>query len=175
MGASWSTRDFRQTGVTPSGPGEIFPFLLPEDLAHLVFADLNCRCGGEVGGLVEVLMVLWRGVQGECGVFFQICNRTHSDHLPVVDSPQCWGMVSCNWWCLSYLYTLKQNHWKRIGTLVYRNKSSLLICSPFPVCIWPVYTRLCPLSCKHLLWPEGAIWVLQWTMVCHCCRLNESW
>ncbi len=26
-------------------------------------------------------------------VFFQTCNRTHSDRLPVVDSPQCWGMV----------------------------------------------------------------------------------
>ncbi len=23
-----------------------FPFLLPEDLAHLIFADLNCRCVG---------------------------------------------------------------------------------------------------------------------------------
>ncbi len=39
-------------------------------------------------------------------VFFQTCNRTHSDRLillllikllPVVDSPECWGMVSCNW------------------------------------------------------------------------------
>ncbi len=39
-------------------------------------------------------MVVWRGVQGGCGVFFQTCNRTHSDHLPVVDSPQCCG------WCL---------------------------------------------------------------------------
>ncbi len=29
-------------------------------------------------------------------VFFQTCNRTNSDRLPVVDSPQCWGMVSCN-------------------------------------------------------------------------------
>ncbi len=34
MGASWSAQDFRQTGA-------FFPFLLPEDLAHLVFADLN--------------------------------------------------------------------------------------------------------------------------------------
>ncbi len=30
-------------------------------------------------------------------VFFKTCNRTHSDRLPVVDSLQCWGMVSCNW------------------------------------------------------------------------------
>ncbi len=35
--------------------------------------------------------------------------------------------------------------------------------SPFPVCIWPVYTRLCSHSCKHLLWPDRAVWVLQWT------------
>ncbi len=40
------------------------------------------------GELLEVLMVVWRGVQSRCGVFFQICNRTHSACLPVVDSPQ---------------------------------------------------------------------------------------
>ncbi len=34
MGASWSAQDFRQAGVTPSGPWCFFPFLLPEDLAH---------------------------------------------------------------------------------------------------------------------------------------------
>ncbi len=49
MGASCSAQDFRQAGVTPSGPGVFFPFLLPKDLAQLVFADLNCRCGGEGG------------------------------------------------------------------------------------------------------------------------------
>ncbi len=26
-------------------------------------------------------------------VFFQTCNRTHSDRLTVVDSPQCWRLV----------------------------------------------------------------------------------
>ncbi len=46
MEASWSAHDFRQAGVTLSGPGAFFPFMLPEDLAYLVFADLNCRCGG---------------------------------------------------------------------------------------------------------------------------------
>ncbi len=25
-----------------------------------------------------------------------------------------------------------------------------------PLYIWPVYTRLYPLFCKHLLWPDGA-------------------
>ncbi len=127
------------------------------------------------GGMLEVLMVVWRGVQGGCGVFVQTCSRTHSDRLPVVDSPECCGMVSCNWWCLSCLSTLKQNHWNIICSLACQNNSSLPLWSPFTVCIWPVYTRLCPPFCKHLLWPDGAVWVLQWTMVCRCCRLNESW
>ncbi len=65
MGASWLAQVFRQTGVTQSGHGA-FPFLLLEDLAHFVFADLNCRCGGW-GGLLEVLMVVWSGV----GCFFK--------------------------------------------------------------------------------------------------------
>ncbi len=56
MGVSWSAQDFRQTGVTQSGPGAFFPFMLLKDLAHLIFADLNCRCGG--GGGVA------RGVTG---------------------------------------------------------------------------------------------------------------
>ncbi len=46
MGASWSAHDFRQACVTPSGPGAFFFFfLLPEDLSHIVFAGLHCRCG----------------------------------------------------------------------------------------------------------------------------------
>ncbi len=49
-------------------------------------------------------MVVWRGVQGGCGVFFQTCNRTHSDCLLVVDSPQCWGMASCSWLSLLDLF-----------------------------------------------------------------------
>ncbi len=110
---------------------------------------------------VEVLMV-----------FFQTCSRTPSDHLPVVDSPQCWGMVSCNCWCLSDLSTLKPCHWKRIGSLAYQNNSSLPLSSPFPVSIWPVYTRLCSHSCKHLFLAWWS-WVLQWTMVCCCCKLKS--
>ncbi len=47
-------------------------------------------------------------------VFFQTCSRIHSDRLPVVDSSECWGMLSCNWGCLSDLSTVKQNHWKII-------------------------------------------------------------
>ncbi len=47
IGASWSAQYFRQIAVIQSGPGAFFPFLLPEDLVHLVFADLNRRCGEE--------------------------------------------------------------------------------------------------------------------------------
>ncbi len=87
------------------------------------------------------------------------------------------GMVSCNRWCLSYLSTLKQNHWKIIYSLACQNNSSLPLWSHFSVCIWPVYTRFYPPFCKHLLLPDGAVWVLQWTTVCCCCviQLNNSW
>ncbi len=62
--------------------------------------------------LILIFLKTWRTLSslfcsagvGEAGVaggmnvfFFQTCNRTHSDRLPVVDSPECWGMVSCNW------------------------------------------------------------------------------
>ncbi len=30
-------------------------------------------------------------------VFLKPATKTNSARLPVVDSPQCWGMVSCNW------------------------------------------------------------------------------
>ncbi len=90
MGASWSAQDFRQTGVLLV----LFSFLLPEALAHLVFADLNWKWGGGVAGgvtgCVERCSERVRGV-------FQTCSRTHSVSLPVVDSPQCWGLVSCGW------------------------------------------------------------------------------
>ncbi len=69
VGASWSAQDFRQAGVTVWA-WCLFPFLLLEDLAHLVFADLNCRCVGERGIMLKALIVVWRGVQSGCGVFF---------------------------------------------------------------------------------------------------------
>ncbi len=46
------------------------------------------------------------GLQEVWMVFFQTCSRTHSERLPVVDSPDCWGMVSCIWQFFSYLSTL---------------------------------------------------------------------
>ncbi len=85
--------------------------------------------------------------------------------MPVVDSPHGWGLVSCNWWCLSDLSTLKQNHWMLFFFLAFQNNSSLPVWSPFPVCNWPVCTRLCPPSYKHLLWTDVAVWDLQWRFV----------
>ncbi len=93
MGACWSAQDFRQTDVTPSGPGaflHLFSLKTWRMSSSLSFsADVVDR------GLLEVLMVVWRDVQGWC--FFQTYSKTHSNRLLVVDSPECWGMVSCNW------------------------------------------------------------------------------
>ncbi len=85
MGTSWSAQVFRQAGVKPSGPGA---FLLLFFLkTWCTSSSLICSAGVGGGGLQEGRMV-----------FFQTCNRTHSDHCsPIVDSPQCWGMVFCNW------------------------------------------------------------------------------
>ncbi len=63
---------------------------------------------------------------------------------------------SAGGWCLvvGYLFqaTPMLSHWKRIGFLAYQNNSFLPLWSPFPVCIWPVYTRFYPPPYKHLLW-----------------------
>ncbi len=83
--------------------------------------SFSCSFWRTCGCLLHLSAVqVWRrgGLQEVWMVFFQTCNKTHSDGLPVVDSPQCWGMVSCNWWWLSYLSTLKQYHWKRICSFV---------------------------------------------------------
>ncbi len=114
MGASWSAQDFRQTGVTQSGPGAFFLFCFWKTW-RTSSSLIWIACVGERG-------VVWRGVQGGCGVFFQTCSRTRSDHLPVVDSPQCWRMVSCSWWSLSDLSTLILSHWNRIESLFFQNK-----------------------------------------------------
>ncbi len=45
MGASWSAQVLGRL-VTPSGPGA---FLLLFFLKHVIFAYLQCRCGGEGG------------------------------------------------------------------------------------------------------------------------------
>ncbi len=84
MGASWSAQDFRQTGVKPSGPVAILLLFILETLC--MSSSLICSaCVGEVG------------VAGGMNGVFKTYNETNSARLPVVDSPQCWGMVSCNW------------------------------------------------------------------------------
>ncbi len=52
--------------------------------------------GGVNGGVERCPEQVW-------GVFL-ILNRTHSDCLPVVDSPQCWGMVSCSYLFQTFPY-----------------------------------------------------------------------
>ncbi len=94
MGASWSAQVLRQAGYTPSGPGA-FLLLFFMKTCH-TSSSLIFSAGVGRGGLLEVLMVVWRGVQGGCGVFFQTYSKSHSNRLLDVDSPQCWGMVSCD-------------------------------------------------------------------------------
>ncbi len=73
MRASWSAQDFRQTGVTSSGPGA---FLLLFSLkTWRTSSSLIVNAGVGRGRLLEVLMVVWRGVQGGCGVFFQTYSK----------------------------------------------------------------------------------------------------
>ncbi len=61
--------EFRQTGVTPPGPGA---FLLLFSLkTWRTSSSLIFSAGVGRGGLLEVLMVVWRGVQGGRAGFFQ--------------------------------------------------------------------------------------------------------
>ncbi len=141
-----------------------FPsFALFEDLTHVNFSYLQCRCGGEGG----CWRCEWCFFKPAVLLIQVVCQ------LLILHSAGGGGGVSCNWWCLSYLSTAEslEDHF----FLAFHNNSSLPLWSPFQVCIWPVYIRLCHPSWKHLLWPDGTVWVLQWSMVCHCCMLDESW
>ncbi len=144
-GGSWSTQVFRQAGDKLSCPGA-FLLLFFLKTWHTSSSLIWIVVVGERGVAGVVWMVVWRGVQGGCGVIFQTYSKRHSNRLPGIDSPECWGMVSCNWWYLSYLFTLKHRHWKIICSLACQNNTSLPLWSPFPGCIWPVCTRLYPLS-----------------------------
>ncbi len=78
MGASWSALNFRLTGVTPCGPGAFSCSFWIPGARHLLLSAVQVR---RSGGMQELWMV-----------FFQTCNRTHSNRLPVVDSLQCLRM-----------------------------------------------------------------------------------
>ncbi len=64
MGASWSAQVLRQAGDTLSGPGAFLLFSLKTwRMPSFFSAGVGDR------GFLEVLIVVWRGVQGGCGVF----------------------------------------------------------------------------------------------------------
>ncbi len=63
-------------------------------------------------GLQEVLMVVWTG-------FLQIYHIIYSDCLPVVDYPQCWGMVKSSH---LYLYSAFNNTNSNKATAQYQNR-----------------------------------------------------
>ncbi len=69
MGASWSAQDFRQTGVTPSGPGTFLLFFILKTLR--TSSSLICSAGvGEVGV-----------AEGVNGVFFKPAIRVDTRPL----------------------------------------------------------------------------------------------
>ncbi len=75
MGASWPAQVLRQAGDTLSSPGA---FLLLFSLkTWRTSSSLIFSAGVGRGGLLEVLMVVCRGVQGGCGVFYQIYSKSH--------------------------------------------------------------------------------------------------
>ncbi len=80
MGASWSAQVFRQAGDTPSGPGA-FLLLFFLKTWH-TSSSFICSAGVEE-----------RGIAGGVNGVFSILQYNSFN----VDSPECWGMVSCNW------------------------------------------------------------------------------
>ncbi len=75
MGVSWSAQVLRQAGDTLSGPGA---FLILFSLKTWRMSSSIIFSAGEGDrGLLEVLIVVWRGVQRRCGVFFQIYSKSH--------------------------------------------------------------------------------------------------
>ncbi len=73
-GASWSAQVLRQTGDPLSGPGAfILLFSLKTWAYHLHLFPVQVWGRGR---LPEVVMIVWRGVQGGCGVFFQTYSKT---------------------------------------------------------------------------------------------------
>ncbi len=119
MGASWSAQDFRQTGVTQSGPGAFFLFCFWKTWRTSSSLIWIARVG-ERG-------VAWRGVQGGCGVFFQTCSRTRSDQLLILHSAGGWcPVVGDLFQTFPHWYTgIYWSHWNRIESLFFQNKKYL--------------------------------------------------
>ncbi len=91
MGAGWSPLVLKDAGDTLSGPGaflllfslktwrtssSLFPVQVWGRGGLLEVLMVVWR-GVQRGGMLEVLMVVWRGVQGWCGVFYQIYSKSN--------------------------------------------------------------------------------------------------
>ncbi len=71
MGASWSAQVLRQAGDTLSGPGAFLPLFSLK--TWCISSSLIFSPGV---GEREVLIVVGRGVQCGCGVFYQIYSKS---------------------------------------------------------------------------------------------------
>ncbi len=93
MEASRLAQVFKQDGVTPSGPGAflLLLFLKTWDTSSSLIWSTGVGERGVAWG-VNGCVERW---SGWVGGGFQNYNKTHSGLQQVVDSPQCWGMVSC--------------------------------------------------------------------------------
>ncbi len=81
--------------LAPPGPFKALSRTGPtvEKLSSLLIFSAGVgerRVAGGVNGCVE-------RCSGWVCFFFQTYSKNHSNSLPVVDSPECWGVVSCNW------------------------------------------------------------------------------
>ncbi len=75
MVASWSAQVLRQAGDTLSGPSA-FPLLFSLKTWH-TSSSLIFSAGVGDRGLLDVLMVVWRGVHGGYWLFFQTYSKTN--------------------------------------------------------------------------------------------------
>lgn len=99
-----------QEGGAPSGPCPSIIFCLWKS-RHASSPQIQLGAGKSVGrgDDWEVEFVVWCLKWSGWGVWRWVNkthSKTHSGHQPVDGSPQCWGMVSCSWWCPAELFTL---------------------------------------------------------------------
>ncbi len=120
-----------------------------EELVDVFFTYLQykCRCGREGG----CRRCEWCFFKPAIKLIQMVCQ------LLILHSAGGWCLVTGD-----DFHTFP--HWSSITgrefvlcSLACLNNSSLSLWSPFPVCIWPGYSRLYPPSHKHLLWLSFAV------------------